>query len=68
MTGNSGSLQVVGSQTVFDQIQVAVPNLFGLPSPGSASPTPVYTTSSGSSNTIVVRQPVLFFTPWGYYR
>ena len=68
MTGNSGSLQVVGSQTVFDQIQVAVPNLFGLPSPGSASPTPVYTSSSGSSNTIVVRQPVLFFKPWGYYR
>lgn len=70
LTGNSGSLQVVGSQSVFDQIQVGVPNLFGLPSPGSASPTPVYTPSAptGSTNKIVVRQPVLFFNPWGFYR
>jgi hypothetical protein len=68
LTGNSGSLQVVGSQAVFDQIQVAVPGLFGLPSPGSAAATPVFSTSSGSTNKIVVRQPVLFFNPWGFYR
>lgn len=69
LTGNSGGLQIVGSQSVLDQIQAAVPNLFGLPSPGSASPTPVFTSSSaGSSNLIVVRQPVLYFWPWGFYR
>lgn len=76
LTGNGGNtLRVVGSQSVMDQLQAAVPGLLGAPSPGwtapaenPTAPAPIVYPVAASTNRIVVRQPVLRFNPWGFYR
>jgi len=63
LTGNGGNtLKVVGSQTVMDELQTAVPGIFKSPSPGSflsgstastgtvsSSSTPIFTTTAGAT-------------------
>lgn len=76
LTGNGGNtLKVVGSQSVMDELQAAVPGLLGAPSPGwtppVANPTmppPIVYPVAASTKKIVVRQPVLRFQPRGFYR
>ena len=76
ITGNGGNtLKVVGSQSVFDQLQAAVPGLLGAPSPGwtappsnPTQPAPIVFPVAGSTNRIVVREPVLRFNRLGFYR
>lgn len=63
-TGNGGNmLKVVGSQTVLDEIQKAFPGV--LIAPTTAYGTPL---TSGSTKTLVLREPHFLFRRIGEYR